>query len=230
VELAVTERSAAAEPAPLVEPTAPVGVIAQPKPPPAATPVYEHDLYAEAVVLERRGDHRQAAAKLEAALSSKSGPRDLELYHLALLRQRHLNDPQGALDALLSYRKGFPAGVLRQEVDLSIIETRLALGQTDQVLTESASFLSRYARSERADEIHFMRGDLLRRGGDCAGALAEYHAVSRAPMVDDAVYYSAYCLRELGETEAAARALGGYLQRFPDGKHVRAAREALGNE
>jgi TolA-binding protein len=228
--LAVAEHPVPAEPAPIAEPVAPVVPISAPKPTATAAPTYEHDLYAEAVILERQGDHRQASAKLEAALSSKSGPRDLELYHLALLRQRHLNDPRGALDALLSYRKGFPAGALRQEVDLSIIETRLALGQTDEVLAESAYFLSRYAKSERADEMRFMRGDLLRRRGDCAGALAEYRAVQREPLLDDSLYYSAYCLRELGETDAAARGLRKYLGRFPAGKHVRAAREALGDE
>jgi TolA-binding protein len=199
-----------------------------PSPTPAPAPVLGHDPYAEALALERRGEHRQAASKLQAALDSNVGPRDLELYHLALLRQRHLDDPQGALDALLSYRKSFPNGGLRPEVDMSVIESRLSLRQTDAALAESAAFLSRYPQNERADEMHFMRGDLMRLRGDCAGALAEYHAVLRGPAYEDALYYAATCIGDLGQSDAAATALRGYLDRFPNGKHARAAREAVG--
>jgi ferric-dicitrate binding protein FerR (iron transport regulator)/TolA-binding protein len=228
-------RLAVAEPAPPTAlPAASPPIVLVPVSPPEtavpapASPVVEQDLYAEALSLERRGDHRRAASMLETALASGRGPRDLELYQLALLRERHLDDPKGALDALLSYRTGFPRGGLRQEVDLSVIESRLALGQTDTALSESAAFLARYPRSERVDEMRFMRGDLLRRRGDCAGALAEYRAVSRGPVLDDASYFSAFCQRELGAPDAAARAFREYLARFPSGKHIRAAHEALG--
>jgi hypothetical protein len=227
----VVERPAVVEPAPtplISQKTEAVESTAAPVPLPAPAPVAGPDPYSEALALERRGEHRLAASKLQAALASNVGPRDLELYHLALLRQRHLDDPRGALEALLSYRASFPSGGLRQEVDVSIIESRLALKQTDQALAESAAFLSKYPQNERADEMHFMRGDLLRQRGDCAGALAEYHAVLRGPAVDDALYYAAYCVGELGQPDVATTALKDYLRRFPNGKHAGAARQTVG--
>jgi TolA-binding protein len=235
--LAVLEHPSIADHPPVVEPVPMAAVppkteatapAASPVPVVAPAPVPGPDPYAEALALERRGDHRLAASKLQAALASNVGPRDLELYHLALLRQRHLDDPRGALEALLSYRKSFPSGGLRQEVDVSIIESRLALKQTDEALTESAAFLARYPQNERADEMHFMRGDLLRLRGDCAGALAEYRAVLRGPALEDSLYYAAYCIGELGQSDVATTALKDYLRRFPNGKHAGAARQTVG--
>jgi TolA-binding protein len=107
------------------------------------------------------------------------------------------------------------------------VESHLALGQTEAALLESTSFLARYPQSERAEEMHFMHGDLLRQRGDCAGAVVEYRAVSGGPALDDALYYWAYCRRQMGDAASAARALRDYCRRFPEGKHIAAAREAL---
>jgi hypothetical protein len=51
--------------------------------------------------------------------------------------------------------------------------------------------------------------------------------VSGGPALDDALYYWAYCRRQLGDTAGAGKALHDYLNRFPAGRHVDAAREAL---
>jgi hypothetical protein len=196
--------------------------------PSPSSPVRERDYYAEALNLARHGEHSKAALVLTQALAAGRGPRDLELYQLALLKQRHLSDPQGALDSLLGYRKEFPGGALRQEVDLSIVESEVALGRSEAALAESARFLAQHPQSERADEVRVLRGDLLRQAGACGKAAAEYRAVSGGPALDDALYYWAYCQRQLGDSASAARALRDYVVRFPAGRHLDAAREALG--
>jgi hypothetical protein len=224
------------DPPPAEPPMAPPVVLAPEAAAPADAPAPsvaparapERDYYAEALNLSRHGEHQKAAAVLEKALSASPGPHDLELYQLALLRQRHLNDPKGALDALLGYRKLYPRGSLRQEVDLSVVQVDRTLGRTEAALVESAHFLAQYPQSERADEVRVLRGDLLRQRGDCVAASSEYRAVTSGAALDDALYYAAYCRRELGESEKASAALRDYLVRFPSGRHADAAREALG--
>jgi TolA-binding protein len=211
-------------------PVAPPLLVQPPPAPSSVTQLREPDEYAQALTLAKHGEHAEAAVILEQALAAKEGPRDLELYELALLKQRHLGDPKGALESLQAYRTEFPAGALRQEVDLSVMQTEAALGQSETVLIESARFLAEHPQSERADDVHLLRGDLLRKMGGYEQAAAEYRAVALAggPALDDALYYWAYCRRQLGDGASAARALRDYLNRFPAGRHVDAAREALG--
>jgi TolA-binding protein len=197
-------------------------------PAPNVIPPAVHDFYAEALDLARHGNHREAAGVLAQAIAAGKGPRDLELYQLALLRQRHLGDPQGALDALTVYRQQFPGGALRQEVSMSIVEANVALGHEEAALAESEQFLARYPANERADELRLLRGDLLRQHGAYAKADAEYRSVTGGDALDDALYYHAYCLRELGDGTRAIAALRDYLARFPAGRHAAPARQALG--
>jgi ferric-dicitrate binding protein FerR (iron transport regulator)/TolA-binding protein len=210
-----------------VDPTPPPAIL-PPAPAPVAPPAPTRDLYAEALNLARHGEQRKAAAILEQALAASEGPRDRELYQLALLRLRHLDDPQGALSALRRYRIQFPNGALRQEVDLSLVQVQVALGHADDALAESARFLSAYPQSERTDEMHALRGDLSRDHGDFAAAAREYQSVGGGPALDDALYYLAYCRRQLGDQSAAARALRDYVGRLPNGRHIDSARELLG--
>jgi ferric-dicitrate binding protein FerR (iron transport regulator)/tetratricopeptide (TPR) repeat protein len=221
-------RLARIDPAPQSVSVVPMVLAPGPPPAPSAASVPVRDDYAEALLLSRQGEHAKAAALLEKALATEGGPHDLELYHLALLRQRHLNDAQGALDALMGYRRQYPNGTLRQEVDLSIIEVDRTLGRTEAALSESARFLAAHPQSERADEMRVLRGDLLRQRGDCAGASVEYRSVTARTALDDALYYWAYCQRRLGDSASAAAALRDYLARFPAGHHTEAARSALG--
>jgi ferric-dicitrate binding protein FerR (iron transport regulator) len=209
------------------QPTLPTAPARRPPPAPAVAAPPARNYYAEALNLARHGEHQMAAAILERALAAGEGPRDLELYQLALLRQRHLNDPQGALDALQGYRSQFPRGALRQEVDLSVVQVDVALGRAEAALSESARFLAAHPQSERADEVRILRGDLLRQRGDFAAAAGEYRSVSGGAALEDALFYWAYCRLQLGDGSSAVKALQDYLGRFPAGRHAAAVREAL---
>jgi tetratricopeptide (TPR) repeat protein len=196
-----------------------------PAPAPAPAPP---DLYAQARRLEAHGDYAAAAAVLQQAIAQQSDHTDLALYELGRLRQRELGDPAGALEAFQHYRAGYPKGSLSQEVDLSIIETELARAQLAPAFAELGRFLDRYPDSERAPEVHLLRGNVLRQRGECAPAIEEYRQSQRGAFADDALYFTAFCERQLGRSDAAASSLRDYLRRFPEGLHQREARAALG--
>jgi TolA-binding protein len=108
---------------------------------------------------------------------------------------------------------------LLPEVDLAILEIEVAAGHRDQALAESARFLASHPASERIVEIHLLRGNLLREGGDCRSALAEYRQVDAAAFAEEALFETAYCQRKLGAADAARASLRSYQQRYPAGKH-----------
>ncbi len=223
-------------PTPVAEPPLVVAAVvpaegapaAIPPHPTAASPEAKLSLYQSALKMAREGSPQNAAALIEQALAQHEGPRDLELYELAILRARRLHDRPGALQAFEEYRQSFPAGALRQEVDLSIIDSQVALGRADTALGESAEFLSRYPHSERLDDVRILRGNLLRERGDCVRAVDEYRNVRQGPALDDALFFTATCHGQLGDQAAATTQLHEYLARFPEGHHAGAARSALG--
>ena len=94
-------------------------------------------------------------------------------------------------------------------------------------LADSTRFLAIHPGSERIEEVHLLRGNLLRDDGSCREALADYAEVHSAALADDAVYSSAYCQRKLGDRTAAAKTLHDYLMRFPSGAHRSEAQSAL---
>jgi outer membrane protein assembly factor BamD (BamD/ComL family) len=153
----------------------------------------------------------------------------MALYELGRLRQQRLNDPVGALDAFRRYRSQFPGGPLRPEVDLSILQLALEDGKSEGAVEESTEFLAANPASERAEEVHLVRGNLLRGQGECRRALEDYRQVQSPLYAEDALYFSAVCHRQLGEDEGFRESLRAYLQRFPAGQYAEAARRALGN-
>jgi TolA-binding protein len=196
-------------------------------PPPV---VMAPDPYAQAVALSRSGQYDAAAQALDAIAGGHGLHADLALYDLARLRQRHLGDPSGALAALVLYEKEYPHGSLAQEVELSAIELELGRSSLDGALSQMDRFLDEHPDSERAPEVHLLRGNVLRQRGDCRGALREYRHVrgdSQGLEDDDGLYYTAFCQQKLGKQEDAAESLRDYQQRFPNGHHVAEVRAAL---
>jgi hypothetical protein len=151
------------------------------------------------------------------------------LVRLSQLR-RQAGDAQGALDSLLEHRRRFARGVLTEEVDLAILEQRLA-GNPSQALQEAGRFLSTHGRSAQLAEVRAIRAVLLHRAGRCADALADYEA-SRAGRVsarrrDEVAYGRASCLDALGRRDEARAAYHRYLEEFPGGRFVDRARSSL---
>ena len=142
---------------------------------------------------------------------------EVALYEAARIYRDALGDTDHAIATLRELRRRFPAGALSSEAALSLVELLPRVGRYREALVESAAVLGSRPAPERADEIHLMRGDLLRGSlGDCRSALNEYAQVAevaRTSIADPAVFYGAVCLRTLGDRAGARRAFERYLAR-----------------
>jgi TolA-binding protein len=199
---------------------------------PARGPATASDPYTRGLELEAQGDADGAARELAKAADEDPRRGDLALYSLGRLAERRLHDPRRALAAFRRYRTQYPRGVLLPEVDFEILRLEVDQREPAAALVESTRFLANHPDSERVDEVHLLRGNLLRDDGKCREALADYAAVRDAGRADDAVYSTAYCQRELGDRALAGATLAEYLRRFPRGAHRADAERAIqsGNE
>jgi tetratricopeptide (TPR) repeat protein len=172
-----------------------------------------------------------------AALAAGDAPRALQLYRtlaqgtgpsaenasyeVGKVLNEKLGQPANAVAAWRRYRAAHPDGILRVEADVSIIETLVRTGDTDEALSEANDFLRRRPDSERRAEIARLAGDLYRARGDCRRALAAYQVTLGASRPRDAVeaatFHRAACLVHLGDAGGldAARA---YLRAYPSGR------------
>jgi tetratricopeptide (TPR) repeat protein len=108
-----------------------------------------HD--AEAAVEAGETDH---AVEILARAAQGSGPAaENAAYELARITRYNLGRPRQAIALWNKYRTRFPAGVLRTEADLSIVETLSQIGEVRAALTEANAFLSRHPNSERRGEV-----------------------------------------------------------------------------
>jgi len=211
-------------------------------PPPApAAPVepartHVHSASSASAKAEDRGD-ADLAAPAEAALAAGDVTRALTLYRALaksggpagenaayevgkLLRDR-LAQPVGAVAAWRRYRTDHPAGVLRVEADVSIIETLVHAGDTSGALSEANDFIRNHPDSERRAEIARVAGDLYRTRADYKRAVAAYQVALASPQVRDAAepatFHRAECLVRLGDPNGA-EATRAYLRRWPSGR------------
>lgn len=142
---------------------------------------------------------------------------EVALYEAARIYRDGLGDTDRAIATLRELRRRFPAGALSSEAALSLAELLPKVGRYREALVESAAVLGSRPTPDRADEIHLMRGDLLRGGlGDCRSALSEYAQVADVPrssISDPAAFYGAVCLQALGDGAGARRAFERYLAR-----------------
>jgi tetratricopeptide (TPR) repeat protein len=139
---------------------------------------------------------------------------EMALYELARLRRDVLGDTQGALGALGDYRQRFPAGSLRNEVDVSRIELLARLERRQEALSASEQLLATPAGRERAAELRLLRGKVLRASGSLREAVAEYASAERlgGALADEATFLRAQCLEALGDVAAARQAYGRAAQ------------------
>jgi transmembrane sensor len=149
------------------------------------------------------------------------------LYELGEIYRDRLGQPQRGLEIWREYRRRFPHGLLRAEVDVSLIETLAMTGARREALQEASTFLRQNPESERRHEVARVAGDLARAGGDCRAAVPLYERAidgsGTSRDADDAAFARVACLDELVDRRVEAAA-GAYLTRFPEGRHVSAAR------
>ena len=164
--------------------------------------------------LARLGKTRDAeACFLKRAEGSGLGA-EMALYEVARLRRDVLADANGALRALAEYRSRFPTGSLRREADMSQLELLVQLGRSDDALKQSAELLASSASGERAAELHFLRGHILRKSqSKFAAAALEYELAERAgARGGEAKYFRGLCLEALGRASEAAALFAEYLE------------------
>jgi outer membrane protein assembly factor BamD (BamD/ComL family) len=198
--------------------------------PPAPAAPAPPSPYDQALALEAKGDFAAAAEQLSRAADLEPARGELALYSLGRLAQRQLHDPTRALTAFHLCHQRFPQGALAPEVDLSILELNVAAHHPDAALAASDRFLADHPDSERSDEVHLLRGGLLRDRGDCHRALADYQAVRGPALAEDALFSTAYCQEKLGDKPAARRTMSTYLERYPHGRHRAEVEKALAVE
>jgi hypothetical protein len=144
------------------------------------------------------------------------------LYEIGAIYRDQLHEPRQALAAWERYRSRYPAGLLRAEADLSIVDTLSGLGESTRALKEALGFLQRYPLSERRGEITRVAGDLYRSRGNCQEAVKLYLRVdatrASATDADDAAFGRAACLVTAHDPDADAT-LRAYLRDRPGGRH-----------
>jgi hypothetical protein len=188
----------------------------EPSPAPSASAPADQGSAVECLEFARRG---QPARAENCFLQQSTGTglvAQMALYELARLRKDALGDAAGAHRALADYRERFPDGSLRTEVEVSMVELLVRLGRFEQALTESEHLLQTSYGQERSVQLRLLRGNLYRTNlNDCARAEVEYRHVRREPGArsDQAEYYRAVCLEQLGRRDEAVQAYRAYLDR-----------------
>ncbi len=191
-------------------------------------------LYELGVILTRLGRYREALDAFTEVAQGTSTHAELALYEVGRLNVRYLGDAARALLALERYRARYPSGLLRQEVDLTLVEALLQAAALERATEELDAFLRVYPSSERTADVLLLRGNVRRSRGQCDQALSDYDAVakltSQGAVADDARYFAAVCAAVTGNVASARQKLTEYLQTFANGLHRADAERALGGE
>ena len=94
------------------------------------------------------------AVEILTRTASGTGPAaENAAYELGRITRYNLNRPRQAVTLWDKYRTRFPAGLLRTETDLSIVDTLSSMGDVRAALAEADAFLARHPGSERRLEV-----------------------------------------------------------------------------
>ncbi len=187
---------------------------------PAATDARDPSIAARAAAAA--GDAPRALQLYRSLAAQGTGPAaENAAYAIGKVLNESMGQPAAAVAAWRQYRATYPAGILRVEADVSIIETLARAGDADGALMEASEFLRRRPDSERRAEIARLAGDLYRSRGDCRHAVGMYQMATGAgrprAAVEAAAFHRAECLSTLGDP-AATEAARGYLRAYPTGR------------
>ena len=137
---------ATAAPAPAEKP--------QPLPAPAAKPASLTTRgLPEAQAALQAGDTNKAVEILSRTAQGSGPAAENAAYELGRIARYNLNRPRQAVALWEKYRTRFPAGLLRTETDLSIVETLSQMGEVREALAEADAFIARHPTSERRIEV-----------------------------------------------------------------------------
>lgn len=163
---------------------------------------------ADCLALARDGLPQPAERCFERRAQGTGLSAEMALYELARLRRDVLGDVEGALGALGDYRQRFPAGSLRNEVDVSRIELLARAKRGQEALQASEQLLATPAGRERAAELRLLRGNVYRASGALREAIDEYASAERlgGSLGEEAAFLRGQCLEALGEVAAAHQA------------------------
>jgi predicted negative regulator of RcsB-dependent stress response len=153
----------------------------------------------------REGKHDVALSCFKEQAKNNGVSAEVALYESARIEHELLGKAAQALATLSHYRQRFPEGTLWLETRLLAVQLLVELGEDDQALTESRELLQSERAQSRFAELHFLRGKLYRRRGNCEQAINEYAkaAVSTNSQSDRARLERASCLEELGNRREA---------------------------
>jgi transmembrane sensor len=99
------------------------------------------------------GDTSKAVEILSRAAQGSGPAAENAAYELGRITRYNLNRPRQAVALWDKYRTRFPAGLLRTETDLSIVETLSQMGDVRTALAEADAFMARHPTSERRLDV-----------------------------------------------------------------------------
>jgi outer membrane protein assembly factor BamD (BamD/ComL family) len=146
---------------------------------------------------------------------------------LHALHQEH--DATSALASLTAYEQRFPHGLLGEEAQAARVDALLALQRRSEALAVLDG--TPFVRLARGGELRVVRGELRAASSRCREAVDDFTwALEHQPtteMVERALYGQGVCRMKLHDPEGARANFDDYLQRFPSGRFVEAARANL---
>jgi len=180
------------------------------------------------------GDFTGCVSTLMAIYNATPSPvkRDNLLWEIAGIKASNLGQYREAAADLQSYIATFRNGVWIQEANVKLAEIQYLLKQPEAAAATYSAFIKAFPESPLMDKalynVAYIQGHDLK---DCASANQYYNKLESgyagSAYLQDAVFWHADCLMQLGEKEAAREKYGLYLTRFPDGRWKEAAAERI---
>lgn len=131
-----------------------------------------------------RALHGEAAVACWLRLGDETDPVRAEsaLYQAGWIRMHEMHDAAFALGVWERERERFPHGVLRDEVQTSIVDALVALKRTRSAEAEISDYLRAHPHGLRSAEMHYVRGTLLRaEDRSCKRARREFDVALEHP-------------------------------------------------